>query len=431
LVGVNWKSRRGGDTTHDGNIESAEESLEELRELATGAGAVVVDAILQQREAPDNATFVGSGKLEELKGLVAGLEVDLVIFDADLSPTQTRNLEEELECRIIDRTQLILDIFARHARTHEGQLQVELAQLNYLLPRLSGKGKDLSRLGGGIGTRGPGEQKLEVDRRNIRHKIAMIEEQVEHVRQTRTLHRGKRTDVPLPTIALVGYTNAGKSTLFNRLTQANVLTSSRMFATLDPTLRALKLQSRRGVLLSDTVGFIRGLPTTLVKAFRATLEEVQQAALILHVTDASSPTRAEQDRHVGLVLEELEAADKPRIRVFNKLDRLSDEERAGLLASEPGASKLEGLAVSALTGEGIDALLALLDARLPGDPIQTVRFRFPQTEGAALSMLYDHARILSRDYPEGSDSVIEVEAEAPASLVARLDRFLVTPRATL
>ena len=410
-MAVNWK----------GSVESAEESLEELRELATGAGAVVVDAILQQRQAPDNATFIGSGKLEELKGLVAGLEVDLVIFDSDLSPTQTRNLEEELECRIIDRTQLILDIFARHARTHEGQLQVELAQLNYMLPRLSGKGKDLSRLGGGIGTRGPGEQKLELDRRNIRHKIAMLEDQLDHVRQTRTLHRGKRTDVPLPTIALVGYTNAGKSTLFNRLTQANVLTSSRMFATLDPTLRALKLQSRRGVLLSDTVGFIRGLPTTLVKAFRATLEEVQQAALILHVTDASSPTRAEQDRTVGLVLEELEAADKPRIRVFNKLDRLSDEERAELLASQPDV-----LPVSALTGEGIDALLDLLDARLPGDPIQTVRFRFPQTEGAALSMLYDHARILSRDYPEGTDSVIEVQAEAPASLVARLDRFLVS-----
>jgi GTP-binding protein HflX len=382
---------------------------------------VVVDAILQQRQAPDNATFIGSGKLEELKGLVAGLEVDLVIFDSDLSPTQTRNLEEELDCRIIDRTQLILDIFARHARTREGQLQVELAQLNYMLPRLSGKGKDLSGQGGGIGTRGPGEQKLELDRRNIRRKIAQLEDLLDHVRQTRTLHRGKRTEVPLPTIALVGYTNAGKSTLFNRLTQANVLTSSRMFATLDPTLRALKLQSRRGVLLSDTVGFIRGLPTTLVKAFRATLEEVQQAALILHVTDASSPTRAEQDRHVALVLEELESAEKPRIRVFNKLDRLSDEERADLLAAEP-----DGIAVSAVTGEGIDALLDLLDARLPGDPIQTVRFRFPQTEGAALSMLYDHARILSRDYPQGADSVIEVQAEVPASLLARLDRFLVT-----
>ncbi len=404
-------------------MESAEESLEELRELAAGAGAEVVNSILQQRDAPDAATFVGSGKLDELKGLTAGLGVDLVVFDSDLSPTQLRNLEAALECRIIDRTQLILDIFARHARTREGQLQVELAQLNYMLPRLSGQGKDLSRLGGGIGTRGPGEQKLELDRRRIRRRIATLEEALEHVRQTRALQRTKRTAVPLPTVALVGYTNAGKSTLFNRLTQAQVLTSSRMFATLDPTLRALRLPSRRGALLSDTVGFIRGLPTALVKAFRATLEEVQEAALILHVTDASAASREEQDRHVRLVLEELGAADKPCVLVLNKTDKLTEEERTDLYRAYPTTAAGRGATatVSALTGDGIEELLALLDTSLPGDPVQTVRFRFPYSEGAALSLLYEHARILSRD---DCGAMVEVEAEAPQSLVMRLDRFL-------
>jgi GTP-binding protein HflX len=419
---VNWRTRKGGAGGAPHSVESAEESLEELRELATGAGAEVVDSILQQREAPDAATFVGSGKLDELKALTEGLAVDLVVFDSDLSPTQLRNLEAALECRIIDRTQLILDIFARHARTREGQLQVELAQLNYMLPRLSGQGKDLSGQGGGIGTRGPGEQKLELDRRRIRRRIATLEDALEHVRQTRTLQRAKRSGVPLPTVALVGYTNAGKSTLFNRLTQAQVLTSSRMFATLDPTLRALRLPSRRGALLSDTVGFIRGLPTALVKAFRATLEEVQEAALILHVTDASAPSREEQDRHVRLVLEELGAADKPCVLVLNKTDKLTEDELAELhRVNATATAGVRTAAVSALSGEGIEELLALLDACLPGDPVQTVRFRFPYSEGAALSLLYEHARILSRD---DSGVMVEVEAEAPQSLVMRLDRFV-------
>lgn len=433
-MGVKWKSRRRAGNPSvpfvSRNPQEAEDSLEELRALATGAGAVVVDALLQQRESPDSATLVGRGKLEELKGLAAGVGAALVVFDHDLTPTQLRNLESELDCRVIDRTQMILDIFARHARTREGQLQVELAQLNYLLPRLGGKGTELSRLGGGIGTRGPGEQKLEYDRRRIRRRIIHLEEALEHVRRQRSQQRNRRGTVPLATVALVGYTNAGKSTLFNRLTHAGVETSSRMFATLDPTLRGLRLPSRRSILLSDTVGFIRNLPAPLVKAFRATLEEVEEAALVLQVTDASSPAREEQDFHVERVLAELGAAGKPRLRVFNKADLLASEDRAAFpwrlepgLAGAPSAGLAtsgNAVAVSALTGEGIEDLIRLLDERLPGDPVQTAWFRFPQSDGQALSLLYEHARILDRGYSEG---VVEVKAEVPESVLARLGRY--------
>ncbi|MFI5118427.1 MAG: GTPase HflX, partial [Terriglobales bacterium] len=254
---------------------SAEESMAELRELATSAGAAVIGEFQQRRQKPDPATLIGSGKLEELKGAVASSSPDLVIFDHDLTPSQQRNLERGLGLRVIDRTQLILDIFARHARTREGQLQVELAQLQYLLPRLAGRGVQMSQLGGGIGTRGPGETQLETDRRKIYRHIRHVKEQLENVRRIRGQQRQRRESVPIATVALVGYTNAGKSTLFNALTQAGVLESARMFATLDPTLRSVTLPSKRQVLLSDTVGFIRNLPHTLVSAFRATLEEVQ------------------------------------------------------------------------------------------------------------------------------------------------------------
>ncbi len=264
---------------------SAEESLEELKDLAESAGARVLYCGLTTREAINPATLVGRGKVEELSGMVAGTQAELVIFDHDLSPTQLRNLEKALDCKVIDRTQLILDIFARHARTREGQLQVELAQLDYLLPRLTGRGTEMSRLGGGIGTRGPGETQLEMDRRRIYQRVTRLNKALDHVRSQRARQRGKRAAVPLPAVALVGYTNAGKSTLFNQLTGAGVFTSSQMFATLDPTMRALALPSGRRALLSDTVGFLRKLPTTLIKAFRATLEEVQEAELVLHVTD--------------------------------------------------------------------------------------------------------------------------------------------------
>src|SRR5262249_10239724 len=275
-------------------------------------------------------TLIGKGKLQEIAGAVASSEADLVLVDHDLSPSQQRNIENEVNARVIDRTQLILDIFARHARSREGQLQVELAQLEYLLPRLAGRGVEMSQLGGGIGTRGPGETQLETDRRKIYRRVRHIKQQVEEVRRVRAQQRQRRESVPLPTVALVGYTNAGKSTLFNAMTQAGVTASSKMFATLDPTIRGITLPSKRKVLLSDTVGFIRNLPTTLVTAFRATLEEVQRAALLLHVSDATNPQAHEQQAQVEKVLKELEVQATPQIRVLNKIDLLADSRQRSL-----------------------------------------------------------------------------------------------------
>ena len=313
---------------------------------------------------------IGRGKVDEVAAAAASSGADVVIFDHDLTPTQQRNLERALDRKVIDRTQLILDIFARRARTREGRLQVELAQLNYLLPRLAGRGKEMSRLGGGIGTRGPGETQLETDRRVIARRIRKIREDLEAVRAGRGVHRRQRHAVPLATVALVGYTNAGKSTLFNRLTSAQVLADARMFATLDPTVRGLALPSRRRVLLSDTVGFIRNLPTTLVEAFRATLEEVAEAGLVLHVVDASSPHASAHVAHVQKVLHEIGAEGIPQVLVLNKIDR-------GEIHLEPSRLEARSVAISALTGEGIDGLMKAVDELLPFDPILRARFRFP------------------------------------------------------
>ncbi len=374
----------------------AEESLAELHELSTSAGARVVGHTLQRAHEPDPATLVGRGKAHQIRLEARASGADVVIFDHDLSPTQLRNLEESLGLKVLDRTQLILDIFARRARSREGQLQVELAQLNYLLPRLGGRGTLLSRLGGGIGTRGPGEQQLEFDRRRIRARIRKLREGIERVRSQRALHRARRTAQRFQTVALVGYTNAGKSTLFNALTQARVPTSSRMFATLDPTVRLLPLESRRPVLMSDTVGFIRHLPPHLVAAFRATLEELQGSDLLLHVTDASHPQRSQHDAAVERLLEELKLAEMPRIHVWNKTDLLGAADLQKLLNSERAAGgSLKFAVVSALTGEGLSSLLQQIDVTLAGDPFIEAEFEFQASEGERLAMLHRLGNVLS------------------------------------
>lgn len=394
---------------------TAEESLDELRSLATSAGAGVAGEFLQRRDRPDPATLIGRGKLEEIAGAAASVSADLLLFDHDLTASQLRNIEKAVNIRVIDRTQLILDIFARHARTREGQLQVELAQLEYMLPRLAGRGVEMSQLGGGIGTRGPGETQLETDRRKIYRRVRHVKQQLENVRRIRTQQRQRREAVPVATVALVGYTNAGKSTLFNVLTQAAVLESPRMFATLDPTIRSVTLPSRRQVLLSDTVGFIRNLPHTLVSAFRATLEEVQRAALVLQVSDASSPLSAEQDAQVDRVLTELEVDAKPRLRVMNKVDLLSASERDSL------TDDAKSVHISAAKGIGITTLLDRIDQMLVEDPLSRVHLRIPQREGKLLSLLEARARIYSRAYKDG---LVELEAEAPESVVRRVKNWI-------
>ncbi|MGH7380457.1 MAG: GTPase HflX [Candidatus Methylomirabilales bacterium] len=335
----------------------AEDSLEELARLAESAGASPRHTILQERPAPDPRTLIGAGKVEELRTLCRG-GVDLVIVDEDLSGSQQRNLERELGCKVIDRAGLILDIFAQRAMTREGKLQVELAQLQYLLPRLTRRWTHLERLGGGIGTRGPGETQLESDRRRLRVRMARIRRDLRKVRRHRGVLRRPRQKVPIPTLALVGYTNAGKSSLLNALTHASVYVADKLFATLDPTLRKVKLPSGRPALLSDTVGLIRKLPAQLVQAFKATLEEVQEADALVHVIDASHPQAAEQRAVVERVLEELGVAGKPVLAVHNKIDLLPEAAAAALTRQEGP------VAISALTGQGLPALRKALDALL-------------------------------------------------------------------
>jgi GTP-binding protein HflX len=353
-----------------------EDSLEELARLTESAGALPRDAILQERPAPDPRTLIGPGKVEELRSLCRE-GVDLVIVDEDLSGSQQRNLERALGCKVVDRAGLILDIFAQRAMTREGKLQVELAQLEYLLPRLTGRWTHLERLGGGIGTRGPGETQLESDRRRIRVRMARIRRDLGKVRRHRALLRRPRRKVPIPTVALVGYTNAGKTSLLNALTHAQAYVADALFATLDPMLRRIQLPSGRAALLSDTVGFIRKLPPQLVQAFKATLEEVWEADALVHVIDASHPQAAEQRAVVERVLGELGAADKPVLAVHNKIDRLPAAAGAAL-AREEGA-----VAVSALTGQGLPVLRKALDALLDasGVPFPVSRAPAPAAPG--------------------------------------------------
>jgi len=432
LVGLGWKRAPRYPGMPAG--EQGRESLTELVELARSAGAEVASTVFQVRESADPATLVGRGKLDEIRAEATAHKAPLIIFDSNLSPMQQRNIEAATDRRVIDRTQLILDIFARHARSREGQLQVELAQLNYMLPRLTGKGASMSRLGGKsggggaggagggagrIGVRGPGEKKLETDRRRIRDRVAKIQQSIEAIRKQRALRREARNAVPLGTIALVGYTNAGKSTLFNALSSADVLVSSRMFATLDPTIRAIRLPSNRRVLVSDTVGFIRALPKALLAAFRATLEEVQDAAVILQVSDVSNPRHAELDAEVDKILSELGVADRPRLRVFNKVDRLTPEQRAPLL--HPYGMGIGGgggsVLVSALTGEGIEELLRAMDAALPVDPVVTLSLRLPLSEGRMLALIHALGRVL---HSEVADSHMLMDAEVPVSIARSL-----------
>jgi GTP-binding protein HflX len=432
LVGLGWKRKPRFPGMPAG--EQGRESLLELVELARSAGAEIAGTVFQVRESADPATLVGRGKLDEIRAEATAHKAPLIIFDSNLSPMQQRNIEESTERRVIDRTQLILDIFAKHARSREGQLQVELAQLNYMLPRLTGKGASMSRLGGKsggggsggagggagrIGVRGPGEKKLETDRRRIRDRIGKIQNSIEDIRKQRALRREARNAVPLGTIALVGYTNAGKSTLFNALSRAEVLVSSRMFATLDPTIRAIRLPSNRRVLVSDTVGFIRDLPKGLLTAFRATLEEVQEAALILHVSDVSNPHHAELDEEVDKILNDLGVADRPRLRVFNKVDRLSPEQRAPLIHPHAMGLGTNGgpVLVSGLTGEGVEGLLRRMDAALPVDPVVTLSLRLPLAEGRTLALVHALGRVL---HSEVEDSHMLLDAEVPVSIARKL-----------
>jgi GTP-binding protein HflX len=430
LVGVAWKRSPRFPGQPAGAPER--ESLLELVELARSAGADVAGTVFQLRGKPDPATLIGRGKLEEITAEANARKAPLIIFDSNLSPMQQRNIEEVTERRVIDRTQLILDIFAKHARSREGQLQVELAQLNYMLPRLTGKGTSMSRLGGKsggggsggtgggagrIGVRGPGEKKLETDRRRIRDRVRKIEADIEEVRKQRSLRREARNAVPLGTIALVGYTNAGKSTLFNALSKAEVLVSSRMFATLDPTIRALRLPSGRRALLSDTVGFIRDLPKPLLTAFRATLEEVQEAALILHISDVSNPQHEQLDAEVKRILAELGVSDRPAIRVLNKVDRLSPEEKAAIAQSLHGTADGGVALVSALSGEGLDELIRKMDAALPADPTVTLSLRLPLADGKTLALVHALGKVL---YSSVDDSHMLLEAEVPASVAQKL-----------
>jgi GTP-binding protein HflX len=377
-----------------------EASLDELAALADTAGAEVVGRLVQRRDEPDPTTFIGRGKLDELHAMIHAAGARLVVFDDELTPAQLRNLEERLKVKVVDRTALILDIFALHAASREGKAQVELAQLNYLLPRLRGWGEAMSRMGGGIGTRrGPGETKMEVDRRRIRRRISKLRGDIADLATTRSVKRAGRERSGVAQVALVGYTNAGKSTLMNALTGAGVLVADQLFATLDPTVRRLRLPGGRSATLSDTVGFVRKLPHDLVEAFRSTLEEVALASLILHVADASAEDVEEQVAAVRDVLAEIGAGGIPEVLVLNKMDLLSDVDRA-----RAGRRHPEGVPVSALRGEGLEPLLEQVEAAIPRLPIE-VELLVPYERQDVVARLYREAEVLAADPDTSGTSV--------------------------
>jgi GTP-binding protein HflX len=376
----------------------------------------VVGSVIQERERKDPATLIGRGKAEEVARLADQSRADVLLFDDELSPAQQRNLEGLARRKTIDRTQLILDIFARRARTREGRLQVELAQLDYMLPRLAGKGVMLSRLGGGIGTRGPGETKLETDRRRIRQRIQSVKREIERVRRNRHTRREARQRADAPVVALVGYTNAGKSTLFSTLTRTETAISDQLFMTLDPLTRKASLGGARQVLIVDTVGFIQKLPHGLVDAFRATLEEVREADLLVHVIDASAEDLEEREAAVEAVLREIGAGDSPRITALNKADKVARERTAALQAARPGS-----VVVSARTGAGVEELKAALAARLQLAP-RSVRLRFAARDVRAIARVYTAGRVVSHEV-DGDE--VHIQAELPQRLIERYREHLI------
>lgn len=392
--------------SHKGMLWPIDESLAELARLADTAGADVSVTVTQQREKPDTAFFLGKGKVTEISMLIQEHDASLLILDDELTPSQQHNLEQVLGIKVIDRTALILDIFAQRAHSSEGKLQVELAQLRYNLPRLMGQGMTLSRLGGGIGTRGPGETKLEVDRRRIYSRIHDIEVQIENLRKNRNMHRLRRKESQLPLVSLVGYTNAGKSTLLNKLTGADVLAEDKLFATLDTTTRQLVLPEKQEILLTDTVGFIQKLPHTLVKAFRATLEEVQEADLLLHVVDASNENYEKQIEAVIKVLQELNAADKPALFVFNKIDCLSNRNACQIMLRDR-----QGICVSAATGENIAELKQCIEDFFKESQV-SMNLLIPFSEGKVINRLHQLQAVKQVEYLANGT---QIKAKLPLS----------------
>ena len=391
------------------------DSLDELRELANSAGAEVVDTVTQKLQKPTAPYYIGRGKAESIKDSCQDQQVTSVIFDDELSPAQGRNLENLFARKVLDRTQLILDIFAQRARSREGRLQIELAQLQYLLPRLTRMWHHLSRQTGGIGTRGPGETQLEVDRRRVQERIARLERELEAVRKTRAIQREGRKRRQWPVAAVVGYTNAGKSTLLNLLTGADVVTEDKLFATLDPTTRSFVLPNKQRVLLTDTVGFLRKLPHTLIESFKATLEEVREADLLLHVADLSHPRLDEQMAAVDAVTKELDAYGKQTLIVFNKIDNLPNRELA-----ESYLKRFSGsVAISARTGEGVNDLVQALEHTLSSWRLRS-RFRISANESALIAEIHRVGHVLELRYDD-NDAVIL--AHVPPDLAQKLERY--------